>query len=198
MKELISEHPNIIPVGIGNNMSDIDMSGYANGFNSGLGEESLARTGDETESDKEKDGTPTNRGNVEEPIEWSESGDDADTKKREKTDIIKKTGARPGKSNPARSDSKKAKLIDRFSEVAAAEEQTTQRQLELKRKRVESQMEVTVAKINAQARIRLQKDKLRAEARREAKNRVPLEIRRQFLTRVSNSTLSRPISNRCF
>jgi hypothetical protein len=40
MKELISERPNIVPVGLGNNASDIDMSGYANGFNSDVGDES--------------------------------------------------------------------------------------------------------------------------------------------------------------
>jgi hypothetical protein len=170
MKELISECPNIVPVGIGNNTSDIDMSGYANGFNCGISDESsqLTRTGDEMESELEEDDddTPTDRGNIE-PMEWG----DANTGKcaSGKSDT-KKTGARPGKSNPAaRSDSKKAKLIDRFSEVATAEEQTAQRQLELKRKRVESQSEATVAKIKAQAQIKLQKDKLRAKARREAK-----------------------------
>jgi hypothetical protein len=34
MKELISECPNIVPVGLGNNTSEIDMSTYVNGFNS--------------------------------------------------------------------------------------------------------------------------------------------------------------------
>ena len=168
MKELISEHPNIVPIGISNNTSDIDMSGYVNGFSSGIGDESsqLARTGDEMESKEVEEDAPTasDRGDIK-PMEW---GDDAIIRKRGKSDT-KKTGAHPGKSNPTRSDSKKAKLMDRFSEVTVAKEQTMQGQLELKRKRVESQMEATVTKINAQAQIQLQKDRLRAEARKEAK-----------------------------
>ncbi|KAH9984742.1 hypothetical protein BJV74DRAFT_797146 [Russula compacta] len=70
MKELISKCPNIIPVGIGNNASDIDMSGYVNVFNSSISNESsqLARARNETESKHEEDNNhndaPTNRGDV--------------------------------------------------------------------------------------------------------------------------------------
>src|SRR5215470_10978953 len=172
MKELISERPNIVPVGIGNNTSDINMSGYTNGFNLDVGDESsqLARTeGTEEIESGGEEGEDAIVGRDE--IEVMAQDDDTNPGRLEhgRSDT-KKTGARPGKSNPAaQRESKKAKVIDRFSDVAKAEEQTMQKQLEVKRRRVEGQTQAAIAKIKAQAEIQLQRDRLKAEARKEAK-----------------------------
>ena len=37
MHELIAEHPNIIPVGLGHSQSEIDMGSYTNGESSSTG-----------------------------------------------------------------------------------------------------------------------------------------------------------------
>jgi hypothetical protein len=154
MKELISERPNVNPVGLGNNSSSIDMDTFVTGYSSEVDDTSvkLEREGSELMFDDDFD-------------DEDEGEDDELTlaipKKRPANSIDKKTPARPGKSKPATLDSKKAKVIDRFADVAAAEEVTAQKTLELRKMRAHGE----VAKIRARADLQMQRERLKAETR---------------------------------
>jgi hypothetical protein len=80
-------------------------------------------------------------------------------------DEKKPTAPRAGKSAPAEPTlRKKARTgIERFADVAAREEETTQKALELKRTKFRGETEKAVARVRAQAEIQMNKDKLRME-----------------------------------
>ena len=71
---------------------------------------------------------------------------------------LKKTSACPGTSMMT-TDPKKPHntVIDKFSDIAKAEETLAQRQLDLKKAHVEADKEMQVVKINAAAKIRVSK-----------------------------------------
>jgi hypothetical protein len=169
MKELISERPNIVPVGLGNNDSTIDMSAYTTGYNSDHDIDYESSKPDGTEGEEDATYTDNEDADEDEDIESDHDVAVMIPTKRPAKPVEKKTGARPGKSNPARHESKKSKVIDRFADVANAEEVTNQKHLELKKIRVQGETQASVAKIKAQAEIQIQKDKLKAQARMQEK-----------------------------
>lgn len=74
------------------------------------------------------------------------------------------TGPRPGKSIPAVSAPKKrTHAIDKFAEIAAKEEATTQKVIELKTTKAQGYNEKQIAKVKAQADVQMNKDRLKAE-----------------------------------
>lgn len=80
----------------------------------------------------------------------------------------KRTEPKPAISKRAELPIKKEKVqkrtpIDRFSDIAMKEEETTQKQLELKKTKVQGQSDEKIAEIQAKAKVKLQRDKLRAE-----------------------------------
>lgn len=85
--------------------------------------------------------------------------------KRVVVDEKKPTAPRAGKSAPAEPTvRKKARTgIDRFAEIAAREEETTQKALELKKTKFQGETEKALARVRAQAEIQMNKDKLRME-----------------------------------
>ena len=102
--------------------------------------------------------------------------------KKVSTDSVaeKKQGKRPreSKSTPTAASTKKPKPlkgIERFGDVAAREEQTTQMALDLRKAKVLNEREKSVAKVKAQADIKMHKDKLRAELAQKK-----LELEYQF------------------
>lgn len=156
MKELIDERPSFIPPETGNNQLVVDMSDYTptNGFDS---------TGDEVSA----------WGNMNEPDIEGEIEDKEPSpapslptkRKVEPAEPEKKTSARPGISMPAAQvETKKPRnTLDKFTDALKAEEITVQRQIELKRARIETEKETQVARIQAQARVRISKYKMHAE-----------------------------------
>jgi len=80
-------------------------------------------------------------------------------------DNKKPTAPCAGKSTPAEAPTrKKAKTgIDRFADIAAREEETTQKVLELKKTKFQGETEKAVARVRAQAEIQMNKDRLHAE-----------------------------------
>ena len=144
MRELIAERPNIIPTGLGNNTSGIDMSTYLpGGQDSDVGFTSLdtdAALGVQSDNDiKSQSVTPnydqSDRATSDDdtkqpPPKKIKSGNKA-AKRTEK-----KTAARPGMSKPITTQkgsvSKGAKnVLDRFAETAKMEEVTIQKELDL-------------------------------------------------------------------
>src|SRR5271170_7326808 len=103
MKELISERPNVVPVGLGNNNAEIDMSLFATGYNSDNDGESSKVDVVEGEDLKKETDRESDAGEVNEASEDVDD-DEVDVtvtvpQKRTGKSVEKKTAARPGKSN---------------------------------------------------------------------------------------------------
>jgi hypothetical protein len=161
MKELISERPNVIPVGLGNNNSEIDMSALTSGYNSELEFENALEDEDGVDVDDEN--------------ETDDSNEISIPKKRAASALERKRAPRPRKSeeaNPGQSTSKKGKVVDRFVEAVKAEEITNQKHLDLRKIRVEGETQANIAKIKAKAEVQMQRERLKAEARLEEKRQA--------------------------
>src|ERR1700722_11060345 len=156
MKDLISERPNITPVGLGNSESMFDMSGYEAGYR---------MDGDDSKPASDEDGEDDT------PEEENDDDDDDDDdrvstipRKRPAGPTSKKKAVQVRKMKAPKADShrdKKSKVLDCYADLASAEEVTNQKELELKKARMEN----ASAKIKAKVEIQIQRDKLKAEMR---------------------------------
>ncbi|KAJ7846024.1 hypothetical protein B0H14DRAFT_3138898 [Mycena olivaceomarginata] len=124
VRSLIEERPNLMPTGLGNNESEVDLSLLL----------TSDRDGDDTSSfapDDTTEGPGSPTGSTAPVVDPSESG--VDTVKPEK----KKTKPSPGVSQPAPTKTPAAKPVtakDKFAAMAVAEEQTAQQSLQGKAK----------------------------------------------------------------
>ena len=85
-------------------------------------------------------------------------------KKILKVDEKKPMAPHPGKLTPASTQRKTSKsAIDKFSEIAAKEEETTQRVIKLKRTKLKASTDREIAKVKLKAEIKMNQDRLRAE-----------------------------------
>jgi hypothetical protein len=81
-----------------------------------------------------------------------------------KVDEKKPMAPCPGKSTPASTQRKTSKsAINKFSEIAAKEEETTQRVIELKRTKLKASTNREIAKVKSKAEIKINQDRLCAE-----------------------------------
>ena len=149
MKDLISERPNIMPVGLGNSESGINMSVNDTGYKSDTYESKPVTEVDDNDDMPDDDDNNDNE-------------DDEDMVSIcQKHSAKKKNKGMPAwKTKPLKSetsgDRKKLKALDRFADLASAEEITNQKELDLKTLRLRN----TLAKIKAKADIQIQHDKL--------------------------------------
>ena len=148
MRELIAERPNIIPTGLGNSESGIDMDMFGGGSNAEgnaspqSGNDGVP--GDVTSDDDDRDdrGTQGTDGGL------NKGGTDSVASKS-----AGKTAARPGTSKlvtRAPKETKKKRKLEEFAEIASAEELTRQKKLDLARARAEekkAKMEAKTAEI---------------------------------------------------
>ena len=149
MCELIGERPNIVPSGLGNGNSGMDMSTFTDGLGAASEEEEEEVAGSPTQWGIENDESelPSN-----DEADEGENGEDGGKlnkgKGKEKGSMMNeevpklgRTGAMPGESKsatqPAKENKKKRKA-DESADIAEAEELTRQRQLELARAKVEA------------------------------------------------------------
>jgi hypothetical protein len=85
-------------------------------------------------------------------------------KKISKVDEKKPMAPCPGKSTPALTQRKTSKsAIDKFSKIAAKEEETTQRVIKLKKTKLKASTDREIAKVKSKAEIKMNQDRLRAE-----------------------------------
>jgi hypothetical protein len=184
VRELISERPNLVPVGIGNNNSTIDMAPYI-----AIDDDDIEDLGVDLELDelgsglatpKSVEGSGDDSGDNDEVVE----GKPSISNKRKLPDANsasgnKKTKPMPGTSTPVasgKSEKVKKTAFDKFNEAAKAEEVTAQRALELKKARVQSTSNAKLAKIEAQKAVTMKRDELKMKAR-EMKMRMDHELR---------------------
>ena len=127
MKDLISEHPNITPVGLGNSESTFNMSSYEAGYR---------MDGDKSKPASDKDG--------EDNMPEEDNNDNDDNDDRASTIPCKcpagltrkKKAVQVQKTKALKADShrdKKSKVLDRYADLASAEEVTNQKELKLKK-----------------------------------------------------------------
>lgn len=195
LKGIISERPNLVPAGIGNNESGFDISllqtkdltpeavsGYVGDFgessSDGFGLDNDHGEDEEEDKDEDEDGDEENKDRRKRKRKDEELGEDKKPGAVVGTDSKKSRGPRAGKSVVAQTavSTKKGKTtgIDRFADIAAREEETTQKALELKKTKFESNRDKAVAKVKAKADIQMNKDKLRAEL---AQKKLELEYK---------------------
>ncbi|KAF8073402.1 hypothetical protein FPV67DRAFT_1666168 [Lyophyllum atratum] len=176
MKELISERPNIVPVGLGNATTGFDTDILLPSVDSddrGTSEftaystepNASATTGD---SDEDPALEPAATTTAADPDEDLASTPALTTTRPVKSEHKpeKRTAARPSTSAPASipPPSKKPKTThEKFSEMAAKEEETTQKLIDLKVQKLQNSNAVEIATINAKTQIRLQREKLKAD-----------------------------------
>jgi hypothetical protein len=212
MRELIAKRPNIIPAGLGNNMSEIGMSEYLpGGPENDIDFTSFdidAASGNLSETEiKSRSATPSRN-----QLDSATSDDEAKPPKKKLKGnnkalkaAEKKTAARPGISTPTTTQKGSASkagmmVMDRFAETAKIEEETVQRQLDLKKTRVLAQVEEKKAKIGAQKDIQMARDRIKMEYRlKKEQMKMEFELRCSSLGHLSHgsqfSVPSFPASN---
>jgi hypothetical protein len=201
MRSLIAERLNLVPVGLGNNETPIDLSILLPNKSS-ENVEAFSDAADEGgEGDEDRVGTAGKEREVQDvdaEAEWDASmaagaasntegsegvtNDEPDSDKegevlevpakhKSKNEVKeevkpegKKTAAHPGTSTPAaKRDKKKAKTTaEKFSDIARMEEESVQKELELKAIRAKGGSSVKIAKIEAQAKLQMEKEKTKA------------------------------------
>jgi hypothetical protein len=177
MRDLIAERPNIVPTGLGNSESGIDIDIFGGG-NNGEGNESTQSgnddgLGDPTSDDDDRDDGGT-RGTDSGP---NEGGADSVASVRSKS--AGKTAARPGTSKPvtrAPKESKKKRKLEEFVEIASAEELTRQKELDLARARAEEKKAKMEAK-TAEMEYKTQKLAEKAARRKEKADEKAVKLR---------------------
>jgi hypothetical protein len=166
MKDLISERPNVTPVGLGNSESAIDLAGYEGGYKT---DDDVSKPVTDEDDDEDDDAACDADTAEEDNDDDAEDDDDGITIPRKRRagsgSSAKKNKMTPAqKAKASKSDihrSKKMKPLERFADMASAEEVTNQKNLDLKK----LQSRANMAKIKAKADIQIQRDKLKAELR---------------------------------
>lgn len=199
MRELIAERPNIVPAGLGNSESGIDMDVLVGGNKSNSeGYESTPSAnhgGSSPRWDIEDDSTGAGEdGGVRGQDSETNEGDDSNASRNpesgpsnnEAKKSTGKTAARPGSSKPATrtpKENKKKRKMDEFVEIAGAEEVTRQKELDLARARAEekkAKMEAKTAEMTYKTQKLAEKSARRKEKAEEKATKLRLlEIRQR-------------------
>jgi hypothetical protein len=175
MRELIGERPNIVPSGLGNGNSGMDMSTFTDGPGAVSEEEEEEAAGSPTQWGIEND--ESELPSDDEADEGEDGGKPDKGKGKEKGSTMNgevpklgRTGAMPGKSKPATrpaKENKKKRKADEFADIAEAEELTRQRQLELARAKVEAKQATKQAEYAYKMQKMLDKKERRQEKNEE-------------------------------
>ncbi|KAF8958631.1 hypothetical protein BDZ97DRAFT_1761996 [Flammula alnicola] len=234
LKSLISERPNMVPVGIGNNSTGYNVSllqkpsalaeGDSESRNSQFREssrdfdsqsepwtealslppnfdEELERLDEDADNDEGVDNEGEEGTDDEHSAGQKRKGKDKkaeEPKKRvkheekkdveEKKDDKKVTAPRPGKSAPATTQKKAKSGIDRFSEIAAKEEETTQKVIELKKTKAKGYADKEIAKVKSKAEVKMNQDRLKAELAAKAMELEAKKVELEFRLKLTQMT----------
>ncbi|KAF7372058.1 hypothetical protein MVEN_00064100 [Mycena venus] len=177
VRSLIGERPNLMPTGLGNNDSEVELSLLL----------ASDRDGDDTSS-LVRDDTPASprspSAELSEPIDVDDSDSDiplaptlaSAQRKRKKsesadaeiTDVkpeMKKTKPAPGVSQPApkKTTARPATTKDKFAAIAVAEEETAQQELKVKRAKLSARKEIELEKVRAQGKVKVEKERAKRD-----------------------------------
>ena len=154
MKDLISEHPNITPVGLGNSESTFNMSGYEARYRTD-GDNSKPAS-DEDDEDNAPEGEDNDNDNDNNRATISCKCPACPTSKKKAVQVQK---MKAPKADSHRN--KKSKVLDHYANLASAKEVTNQKELDFKK----AWMENASVKIKGKVEIQIQRDKLKAGMR---------------------------------
>jgi hypothetical protein len=168
MKALISERPNLTPVGLGNSETTFDMSIFEAEYKTD-GDGSKPVTDEDEDADLDADAADVNAADAADLLDADDEDDEDISIPRKRpadsgNSAKKKPVQQARKAKASKQDihrDKKLKPMDRFADIAAVEEATNQKSLDLKK----LQSQAAMARIKAKADIRIQRDKLRGELR---------------------------------
>lgn len=169
MRELIAEHPNVNPIGLGNSTTDIDMESYCNDWGKGSSGDVSDKMDIEMEMDELNKELDADESDEDECGEKPKNKRKAQFDKESSERTNGKTAARPGKSKPASrtlKEQRKKRKFEDFAEVAEAEELTRQKELELAKARMDKEKAKAEVKA-AESAYKLQKLKDKMEQRKE-------------------------------
>ncbi|KAJ7080915.1 hypothetical protein B0H15DRAFT_953272 [Mycena belliarum] len=184
IRSLIAERPNLRPVGIGNNASDVDTSllfpehdavdrPRASSFDSDFPEHLADAPRESSELGANDPDRDRDTGDDDEDSDSDDSASVKPAKRKAATPEptsgrpTKRTKPRPAVSTPApaksKSTAKPATTKDKFSAVVIAEEETQQQRLGLKKHRNSARKDIELAKIKALAVVQVEKTKIRGQ-----------------------------------
>ncbi|KAJ7821603.1 hypothetical protein B0H14DRAFT_3875854 [Mycena olivaceomarginata] len=186
MRSLIAEHPNLRPVGIGNNANDMDVSILlpetpSSPADTSVFPDSVANTVFDGDDGEEEGNKPTKL------VDDKDSDDEARGKGAGKRRAVgepvspqpptKKTKPKAAISVPATSaptkPTKPTTTKDRFTATVLAEEETIQRQLAVQKEKNKARKEIELEKIHTIREYKVEKAKVKAEeARIHAKEKL--------------------------
>lgn len=195
MRDLISERPNVVPVGIGNSASSIDMSEYLNPVTNSTDYEGVNSVG---VSDEECGGDATSEGqDITEPE--GDGGDaeihvPAKRKAAETSTHVQKPNTHAGGTPAVKQEPKKTRttMMDKFSDIAKAQEDTAQRAIDMKVKRLELTKETDIARIKAQERVQVGRDRQRAEIKLQKIKLEQDKLRLDYELKLAQVQANRP------
>jgi len=171
MRELIAKRPNIVPTGLGNSESGIDMDMFGEGSNA-EGNESPQSGNDDLPGDLTSDDADREDGSM-----WKGGGTNSVASVRSKS--AGKTAACPGTSKPATrapKENKKKWKLEEFVEIASAEELMRQKELDLARARAEENKAKMEAK-TAEMAYKAQKLAEKAARQKEKADKKAIKLR---------------------
>ncbi|KAJ7667218.1 hypothetical protein B0H17DRAFT_1142901 [Mycena rosella] len=202
VRDLIASRPNLQPVGIGNNKSDINTSillpGHGDDTSSNFDDVDLRSQLSEGPDDVLSQGPDPS-----EPMIDVSSGSDNDmpealatSVKRKALDapekdkpVKKKTKAAPATSTPAAAapavPKKSASTKDRFSATIVAEEETQQRALAVKKEKNDAKKEVALKKIAMECDVRLVKARSKEKEKKQKLQLAKLKMDQEHQYRMA-------------
>jgi hypothetical protein len=163
MRELISEHPNIVPVGIGNSAATIDMSTYLEPA-SHSDDYETPNSVDASDEEGESNiiaSTATSKGQDVRVTADQDNGCDDDS---EDIDIHVPQKRKSSATEPVKQEPKKTRtMMEKFSDVVKVQEETVQKSMDIKVRQLELTTDTDIARIKSNEHIQVERDKRRAE-----------------------------------
>ena len=197
MRELISEHPNIVPVGIGNSTSVIDMSTYLKPASNPDDYEAPNSVGaSDEEQDNEVIASTTSDGQeiTDMDADDGDNGDEIHIPVKRKSTGTPKLNTPAGSSMPSiKQENKKTRtMMEKFSDVAKAQEETVLKSMDVKVRRLELTTDTDIARIKAQERIQVEKDKRRVELKMQKLKLEQEKLRMEHELKLAQLRASHP------
>ena len=201
MHEIVGERPNITPVGLGNNDSEIDTSilrsspdidlssqnpstpaadldDFDIGTDSEKGEVDVDEDADGPESEKRKKRKRENRGSVELMLSQRPKFGPKEPKSEKVVKPMRKAATNP---------------IERFVDLSKAEEVTIQKKLDAQREKASATKELELERIRVAGTTKVQKEKVRADfelERLRLKQKHQLEIMEMQLSKTGSFSIA--------
>jgi hypothetical protein len=186
MRELISERPNIVPVGIGNGAATIDMSTYlkpATNSDDYEAPNSVDASDEEGESEVIAS-TATSEGQ-----EVTAVQDDND----EDPDIHVPRKCKSSATKPVKQELKKTRtMMGKFSDVVKVQEETVQKSMDVKVRQLELTADTDIARIKSNEHIQVERDKRRAELKLQKIKLEQDKLRMDHELKLARLHASRP------